>query len=209
MELDGMTGRFLRISEVIAKMAYVNLLWILFTVLGLGLFGLMPATVGLFSVTRKWVIGEKDIPVFATFWKNYRKEFFNSNLLGIILFAIGYILYVDLTYLPTDGILFTIIRGGLIVCGLLFLIILLYIFPVYVHYKWNKRMYLKYALLLGASYPHFTLCIFIGMAVLYFALIAIPGLIPFFSISILSYIIMWISYKVIQKVEELQAAQLN
>ena len=98
MEMEGLTGRFLRICEVISRLAYANLLWILFTVLGLGIFGFMPATVALFTVTRKWVMGDRDIPVFKTFWNTYRKEFFKSTLFGVVLFAIGYIIYIDLAF---------------------------------------------------------------------------------------------------------------
>lgn len=209
MEFEGLTGKFLRISEVISKLAYVNLLWILFTILGFGLLGFMPATVALFAVTRKWVIGEQDIPVFSTYWKTYRREFLKSNLLGIALFVIGFILYVDLAFLPSDGIFYTLLRFGIIICSFLFFIVLLYIFPVYVHYDWKNKLYLKYALLLGASYPHFTFSMIVGIAGLYFILMLIPGIIPLFSISILAYITMWVSYRVFKKVERTQTVEVN
>lgn len=206
MEFSGMTGWFYRISEVISRMAYVNLLWILFTLLGLGVFGFMPATVGLFAVIRKWVMGDKDIPVFATFWENYRTEFLKSNLLGLILFIIGYILYIDLVNLPSGGI-FTIFRIGLVVITILYAITLLYIFPIYVHYEWKIREYLKYSLILGAGHPHFTLLMIIGIGALYYFSFKIPGIIPFFSVSILAYIIMWTAYRVIKKIQDMQAAE--
>ena len=195
-----LTGRFMKVCEVISRMAYVNLLWIFFTILGLGVLGIMPATVSLFAITRKWVMSEQDIPVFKTFWQTYRKEFIKSNLLGVILFAIGYILYIDLAFLPVGGF-FKVIRWGLIVCGLLYIIILLYIFPIYVQYEWKNRLYIKYALLLGAAHPHYTLLMIIGVVALYYISAMIPGLIPFFSIALLSYIVMWTSYRVIKRIE--------
>src|SRR5690625_1995366 len=69
---DGLSGRLYRICEVITKFAYVNILWFVFTLLSLIIFGFMPATVALFSVTRKWVMGDMDVPVFSTFWGTYR-----------------------------------------------------------------------------------------------------------------------------------------
>ena len=195
-----MTGRLFKICEVISKLAYVNLLWILFTLLGLGIFGVMPATIALFAVNRKWIMGERDIPVFTTFYKVFRQEFFKSTYLGVILFAIGYILYIDLAYLPTGGIL-SVLRWGLIICSLLYIIMLLYILPIYVHYEWKKRLYIKYAFLLGASHPHYTLLMIIGIVVLYYIMITVPGLIPFFSVSILSYIVSWIAFQVLMKIE--------
>lgn len=204
VELEGLTGRFLRICEVISKLAYANLLWILFTLLGLGIFGFMPATVALFTVTRKWVMGNRDIPVFKTFWTTYRQEFFKSTLFGAMLFVIGYIIYIDLTFSPTGG-LFTLLRIALFACGVAYVILLLYIFPIYVHYNWSKRLYIKYALLIGISYPHYTFVLLAGIAALYYLCISIPGVIPFFSVSLLSYMMMWFVYKVIQKMELAQS----
>src|SRR5690625_6922967 len=88
-----MMGRVFRWCEGIMRLAYVNLLWILFTILGLGIFGIFPATIALFAVTRKWVMGDRDIPVFSTFWQTFRKEFLKSTLLGWVLFVIGYMIY--------------------------------------------------------------------------------------------------------------------
>lgn len=205
MELEGLTGQFYRISLVISRMAYINILWIIFTLLGLVVFGFMPATVGLFAVIRKWLMGEKDVPIFPTFWKNYRQEFLKSNLLGLILFAIGYILYVDFAFLPAGGF-YTFLRVVLVMATILYAIVLLYIIPVYVHYDWKLRLHIKYALLLGAGHPHFTLLMIIGGGALYYVCTVIPGIIPFFSISILAYIMMWIAYIVIKKMEEMQVA---
>src|SRR5690625_1481322 len=205
MELEGLTGQFYRVSLVISRMAYINILWIIFTLLGLIVFGFMPATVGLFAVIRKWLMGEKDIPIFSTFWMNYRREFLKSNLLGLILFVIGYILYIDFTFLPAGGF-YTFIRVGLVMVTILYAIILLYIFPVYVHYEWKLRLYLKYALLLGAGHPHFTFLMIIGGGALYYVCTLIPGIIPFFSVSILAYIMMWTAYVVIKKMEDMQVA---
>ena len=142
MQLMGMTGKFFRVCEVISKLAYVNLLWIFFTVLGLGVFGFMPATIALFAVTRKWVMGDKDVPVFKTFWTTYRKEFFKSHAIWSC-FVCNRLHYLFRScILPTGG-LFNLLRLGVFIFGLLYAIVLLYIFPIYVHYDWKKRLYLN------------------------------------------------------------------
>jgi len=201
-----MMGRVFRWCEGIMRLAYVNLLWILFTILGLGIFGIFPATIALFAVTRKWVMGDRDIPVFSTFWQTYRKEFLKSTLLGWVLFVIGYMIYVDLALLPTGGFL-DVVRWGIVICGLLYIIILFYIFPIYVHFHWKNRHYIKYALLLGASHPHYTLLMIIGIGALYYIVMSIPGLLPFFSVSILAYIMMWTVYQVIKNIEKKQSKE--
>lgn len=204
--LFGLNGRLFRYCEIISRFAYVNILWIAFTILGLGVFGIMPATAAMFSVVRKWVMKELDIPIFKTFWGNYRKEFVRSNLIGLILFMIGYILYVDFALLPTGG-LFTLLRIALMVVGLLFIIVLLYIFPIFAHYDWKKRLYIKYALILGSAHPHYTLLMVFLMGAIYYISMSFPGLIPFFSGSVTAYVMMWTAYQVIKRMEEVHAAK--
>ncbi len=203
MKLGGLSGEFFKISEWISRLAYVNFLWLVFSLAGLIFFGIMPATVALFTIIRKWVLGQNDIPVFSLFWKTYRKEFMKSNLLGAILAICGYMLYVDLALIPTEGIFYTAIRFGVLVISISFLILLLFIFPVYVHYNWKLTMYLKYAFILGASYPHFTFGMMICLFLLYFALTIVPGVIPFFSVSLLAFIVMWMANHVFTKAENL------
>lgn len=206
MELEGMTGRFYSICEIISRLAYANLLWIGFTLLGLGIFGFMPATTALFAVTRKWIMGERDVPIFKTFWATYRKEFLKSNMYGAVLFFIGYIIYVDLVLLPTGG-LFSVLRTAIFICGIIYFIMLLYIFPIYVHYDWKKSQYVKYALLIGVSHPHYTVLMGVGVASLYHLCMKFPGIIPFFSMSLLAYVMMWTVYKVIRRLEVAQQVQ--
>jgi uncharacterized membrane protein YesL len=203
MKLGGLSGRFFLISEWISRFAYINFLWIAFSLAGLVAFGLMPATVALFSVTRKWILGQTDFPIFQTFANTFRKEFIKSNMLGLILFLFGYMLYVDLAYIPAEGILLTLLRFSVLTIAFFFIIILLYIFPVYVHYNWKTLSYIKYALILGASYPHFTFGMMIAMFILYILLSILPGVIPFFSVSLLAYLVMYISYQVFSKADNL------
>ncbi len=80
MELTGLWGAFYRVSLIISKLAYVNVLWILFSLAGLILLGVAPATVALFSVTRAWARKEWDIPVFQTFWSVYKQEFWKASV---------------------------------------------------------------------------------------------------------------------------------
>lgn len=81
MELNGFVGVLYRTSEWIMRLVYLNLLWIAFSLLGIVLFGFFPATAAMFSVVRKWIMGETDVRVFKEFWQTYRKEFWKSNRL--------------------------------------------------------------------------------------------------------------------------------
>ncbi|WP_077617167.1 YesL family protein [Bacillus sinesaloumensis] len=200
--LGGLDSPFYRWCGAISRLIYLNVLWLLFTVMGLVIAGFVPATVALFSITRKWIMGEEDIPVFSTFWSVYKKEFFKSNLLGLTLFIAGYILYVDLVFLPTTSVFYMVVRYALIAICSVFIVILLYIFPIYVHFNGSIKTYIKHSVMYGLSHPLVTFSMMLGIMLLYIGFTYVPSLIPFLSVSILAYFIMWLALKVFARIEE-------
>src|SRR5699024_11923190 len=100
--MDDFVGGFYRLCVWVTRFAYVNVLWFLFTFLGLVFLGAMPSTVAMFAVIRKWVTGVKEVPIFKTFLESYLTEFVKANMLGYILFGIGAQLYIDLKFLSTQ-----------------------------------------------------------------------------------------------------------
>ncbi|MEC3605505.1 YesL family protein [Bacillus glycinifermentans] len=199
MEQNNSMGRVMNFCEWVVRFAYTNVLWFMFTLLGFGLFGFMPATTALFSVMRKWIMGHTDIPVFKTFWRAYRGEFFRSNAIGLILAAAGTIIYVDLAFIYPENAFLHILRFVIMTFGFLFFIMLFYLFPLLAHFDWKKRMYLKFSLILGVSYLQYTLTMMAICAALYVAFSYLPGIVPFFSVSLLSYTVMWLAYQVLKK----------
>ncbi|MCC9089260.1 YesL family protein [Bacillus sp. A015] len=201
MDHDGSMSRMLLMCEWVMRLAYTNLLWLLFTLLGLGVFGFMPATTALFSVMRKWIQGHEQVKVFRTFWKVYREEFVRSNLIGVVLLMIGTIIYVDLAYIYPTSWFLHVLRFAIYIFGFLFIVSLFYIFPLLAHYDWKKRLYLKFSLLLGLSYLQYTLSMLVFSAILFVLFAYLPGIVPFFSVSILAYGNMWLAYQVFKKIE--------
>lgn len=183
---------YYRISEWIMRFAYLNVLWLLFTVLGLGIFGLLPATVAMFSVVRKWVYHEEDIKMFSLFRKIYIYEFFRVNLLGAILFVIGYLLSIELHILrSTEEVMYFIASFGVVGLFIFYFTTILYFFPVFVHFNLRKRDYIKWPFLIGLTHPVLTLVLFIGISLLlYIIYITVPAMLLFFGGSIPSYLVM-------------------
>lgn len=203
MEFNGLVGGIYRVSEWIMRLAYANLLWILFTIMGLGIFGVFPSTVGLFAVVRKWVMGETDIPVFKTYWKVFRDEFGKGNLLGYIFLIIGYVIYIDLRFFQSHhSIIFLILSYFMIILAFLFILTMLYFIPVYVHFDLKKYQYLKQAFLIVILQPFGTILMVLGALAVYYLMTYVPGLIPFFSASLMTYVLMWIAYRVFDRLEK-------
>ena len=181
----------------VLMLVYLQLLWFLFTLAGAVVLGIGPSTYAMFAVLRKWIRGDKDIPIFKTFLKVYRTDFKEANFIAISYMAAGIILYIDLLYIESQAL-----RGFLLVIGFLYLISLLFIFPMLVHFEMDKvRDKLKYSLIIGISYLQYSLVLIIMLGVVYFLLFMIPGILTFIGISIGAYLIMWMTHQVFKKIE--------
>jgi uncharacterized membrane protein YesL len=203
MERNRLLTGIYNLCKWITHFAYMNILWVLFTLLGGVVFGIIPSTVAMFAIARKTAMGEEDIPVFKTFWGTYRSEFLRSNLLGLILTGIGLVWYFDLHFFRQfEGSIYTIMNYAMMMLGMVFFILLIYVFPVYVHYDLKLYQYLTYALKIGFLRPASVVFMFVGTLCTYYFLIYLPGLIPLFGITFFVYFNMWIAYKSFQNIEE-------
>ncbi|MFC4323903.1 YesL family protein [Litchfieldia salsa] len=199
----GLMNGFYTISLIISRLAYLNLLWMIFTIAGLVVFGLFPATAAMFSVTRKWVMKDTDIPIFKTFWQSYKSEFIKSNLLGLVLVLIGGILFFDLRFFQSANIgIWGILYMPLLAVTFIYALVLLYVFPIFVHFDITIRQILKNAFLMMVLNPLSTIMMILSFISIYFLIMNIPGLIPFFTGSVLAYAMMFFSYRAIEKVQQ-------
>jgi uncharacterized membrane protein YesL len=203
MERNRLLTGIYNLCKWITHFAYMNILWFLFTLLGGVVFGIIPSTVAMFAIARKTAMGEEDIPVFKTFWGTYRSEFLRSNLLGLILTVIGLVWYFDLHFFRQfEGSIYTIMNYAMMMLGMVFFILLIYVFPVYVHYDLKLYQYLTYALKIGFLRPASVIFMFVGTLCTYYFLIYLPGLIPLFGITFFVYFNMWIAFKSFLNIEE-------
>lgn len=70
--------------ENITKFFYLNILFILFTLAGLVIFGIGPSIKASYYLVNKW-LDEEEPEIFETFKKIYLKYFFKSNLIFLSL----------------------------------------------------------------------------------------------------------------------------
>jgi uncharacterized membrane protein YesL len=195
-------SKLFTICEWIMKFAYVNLLWLLFTVAGLFVFGFMPATVSLFTIVRKWQMKQAEVPVWDTFLSIYKKEFTKSNLLGFMLVIWAGFILLDLHFVNgLEGSLQMVFFVPLLIISVLYLINLMYLFPVYVHYDLRVTEYIKNSCFLGILNPHLTLILAASAGSIIFLLLYSPALIPFFSAVSITWILMYGGMYSFRKIE--------
>lgn len=191
--MDRIAVSYYNFGKKAMNLLLLNFLWVIFTLLGLGIFGLLPATTAVFSITRKWARNEEGFPIFKTFWKTYKKEFVQSNLYGLVFAGVTYLLLVSYRILQTQ-IALPYLIASYIVIGLLLLVLVgvTYFFPIYVHFDLKKSDYLKWPLIIGINHPILTLLLVGGVGLLqYLAMQYSPGILLFIGTSLTAYIISW------------------
>ncbi|WP_062108931.1 YesL family protein [Bacillus niameyensis] len=196
---------FLIVSEWVLRLIWTNLLWIGFTLLGLGIFGIMPATVAMFSVTRKWTKKEFDFSIWHQFKDTYFKEWVPSNKVGIIFALIGAFLFLDLSFAEQmQGFFSLILYIFFLFLFLIFFLTLIFFFPLYVQYAFKTKEYVKQAFIHAIASVKDTLIILLGLAFIAYFFSRLPGLIPFMGGVLPAYLIMAICMKRFRKMENKQ-----
>lgn len=193
---------FQTFSEWLLRLIWTNLLWIAFTVLGLGIFGIMPATVAMFTVVRRWTMGETDIAVWPLFKETYFKEWKKTNLIGVIFAAIGVFLFLDLSFSEQmTGFLSLFLYVFFLALMLVYGLTLLFFFPIYVQYTFPIKDYIKQSLFHAIASIKDLFILVLGFVCIGFLFTKVPGLIPFIGGVLPSYWIMKVCMSRFKKLE--------
>ncbi|SHM67906.1 YesL family protein [Gracilibacillus kekensis] len=188
-------------TEWITRFAYVNILWMAFTIVGLGIFGLFPATVAMFTLIRQWIMGNTDEPVFTRFWQTYRKEFLKSNLIGLVFYVIGLLFYINFQFIQFyQGGFYDVVKVPLYIFMLAISLTLLYIIPTFVHYELRFLDIWKNAFLVMLIHPLHNISMVVGAGAVLYVMYSFPGSLFFFGASLVGYIIMGTCYHAFRKV---------
>jgi uncharacterized membrane protein YesL len=202
-----MTGlsfeKIIKITELITEFVMLNVMWFAGCILGGVIFGWAPSTVALLTVIRNKIMKKEYYGVLRSFWTTYKKEFVKSNILGVVCMLFLVIVSINKINfdLQPEGI-FTILSvistiARVLICG-----IILYMFPLYVHYNMDLKEYFIRALNLLVVKPFVTICIILWSFLVYVIIMRIPGLIVVFGVSVYFYGIMAINYQFFMKNEQ-------
>ncbi|MCJ7842235.1 YesL family protein [Lederbergia sp. NSJ-179] len=192
-------------SEWLLRLIWTNLLWIGFTLLGLGILGFMPATVAMFTVLRKWTMKEFDTPIWPLFTSTYFKEWKKSNKIGVIFALIGLFLFLDLSFSEQmKGFFSLFLYVFFLFLFLIYFLTLAFFFPLYVQYTFTIKEYIKQSLIHAIASIKDIIILLLGLIFIGYLLTKIPGLIPFLGVVLPSYWIMTICMKRFRKLEKQQ-----
>ncbi|AQQ52383.1 YesL family protein [Planococcus lenghuensis] len=201
------TSSFLyNVVDWIAKFAFLNVLWIAFSLLGAVVLGVFPATAALFAVIRQWLKGNAGMPVFATFWRYYRQEFIKSNLLGLFVWLMLVLIGLDVLYIQAAGGDLAWTHIPLFAFMLLVVLFLFYLFPVFVHYDIPNSQVVKNAFLLMLVNPLTSIMIIFCLVPLFIIMRAFPATAFIFGASSYAFITMWLCLNTFNKANERAAS---
>jgi len=191
-----------RYLKVILQMAWLNVLWFIFTLLGLVIGGVFPATTSAMSVAQKWLQDGKINSTYPTFKKTYKTEFKKSNFIGFSIVSIMILLYLNYYALLQFGKQMPII----IVFAYYLLIILfsflcVWLFPLLSRYQAKVVQHFKNAFIIGLiKFPSTLAMIGSVFLIIYFSLM-IPSLILFFSVSLIALSMAFFSSRVFEEID--------
>ncbi|WP_226530042.1 YesL family protein [Metabacillus niabensis] len=191
--MKGLGIKYVQLGEWCLNLFLLNCLWFIFSLVGVFLLGVFPATVALFAVLRKLTMESKEeVRIFHLFWKTYKSEFIRGNILGYVWAILGAALLIDVRVLHQVEMTFIhqALTITLYLLLVLYLFITFYLFPIYVHYNLKFLEYYKYAFVLVIGRPIKTILLFASMLLIYFLFSLIPGLIPVFGVSFIGFVLM-------------------
>ncbi|MCF6408427.1 YesL family protein [Pseudalkalibacillus salsuginis] len=203
MEMGRLLNGVMNFCKWVTHFAVLNLMWIGCTLLGGVIFGIAPSTVAMYAISRKAVEGEGEIHVVRLFWCIFRKEFFRANGLAGVLTVFGLLWYFDMHFFRQfEGGIYTVMDYFMMILGLVYIILLMYILPVYVHYDLKLFQYFKQALMIGFLRPGNLILMLVCVLSTYYFFISFPGFIPIFGFTIFAHLNMWLAFKCFESIEE-------
>ncbi|WP_082233004.1 YesL family protein [Halobacillus massiliensis] len=197
MNVDNIVKNLDKLLMWITKLTLLNMLWFLYSVLGLVVGGVFPATVSALGVAKKWLAGEREIKTHLMFKEIFKREFKSANKLGWTLTIIGILLYINYRLIDNDqGQLSILVPAAFYIIVFLYLLITLWSFPMLTYYQTTTFKYIKNSLVIGLTKLHISLAIGVLLFAVTYHSLNIPVLFLFFYISSCAIGWMWLAIRV-------------
>lgn len=192
MELRGFMGGLYRLTEWIMRLAYINVLWLAFSIFSpvfllltlyainpataeqgfyfqtfmlMGIvapFTFFPATSAMFAIVRKFVQGVDDSPVFRTFFKGFKENYLKSMIAGIIFVVSCFMIYINYNFYLGQKGTWQVLSVLFLVLTIIVVITLFYFFCFVVHIDAKFFRLIKNALLMTIGNPIGSIVILFG-----------------------------------------------
>ena len=168
-----------RFSQLLLKLCYACYLNLLWFVCSIPIVTIGASTTALYYASLK-VVRDEDSHVAALFFRSFRQNFKQATVLwlillgaGLFLGADGYILYhLRLSSNGTMAVMWTLILAVVIAAGVVYVIVLEYVFPLLASVANTNKAMLKNAFLIGTHYLFATILVFAVHFAMFFVVVA-------------------------------------
>jgi uncharacterized membrane protein YesL len=132
------------------RLLALNLLWIALTVIGIGIFGWLPATLTVIYILKSWLHQKTPVRSVKQYGSLYWKHFKKAQKLNAVLVVFVLVAYMDFFFFVDQSpIVASVGIGFLMSVCLAVLILLLYVLPIYSEPDASLRFALQKGLRLG------------------------------------------------------------
>lgn len=178
--------------DTLVWIACLNVLWIVFTVLGGVVLGFGPSTAAAQVLVRDKVRGGA-APLVRRFAKEYARNFGKGNALGLPLAAVGVALTLNWGYFSAGWDLGSqIVSAGVLMVALFGAGVTCYLFPMFARYSLSVPQYFLMSSRFAMRHLAGTVILLFVTATALFVCRSVPGLVPFFGIGAWLYVTGWL-----------------
>ena len=168
-----------KFSQLLLKLCYACYLNLLWFVCSLPVVTIGASTTALYYAALK-IVRDEDTHVGAMFFRSFRENFKQATVLWLILLAAGlflagdgYILYhLRQSSTGTPAVFWTLILAVVIAAGVVYAIVLEYVFPLLASVCNTNTAMLKNAFLIGTHYLFATILVFAVHFAMFFVVVA-------------------------------------
>lgn len=154
-------------------------------------FLLFPATAGMFTIARKWVMGDVDVPLIKTYFRGYKENYLQSMLGGLFFVLLGTITYINFQfYLKQSGSI-SMLSFLFIVFALIILAAAIQFFSIMVHFHMKFWQIVKNSFLITIGNPGMTLFLFASNFIVGYISMQFEFLVVFFMGSTMAMVSYW------------------
>ena len=176
MKFFSYESKFSQLLLKICYSCYLNLLWFLCS---LPIVTVGASTTALYYASLK-LVREEDSSLTRQFFRSFRENFRQATVLWLILLGVGlflgadgYILYhLRLSAAGPLAVMWTLILAVVIAASVVYVIVLLYVFPLLASVSNTNRAMLKNAFLIGTHYLFATILVFAVHFAMFFVVVA-------------------------------------
>jgi len=192
--------------DALMWIAALNFAWLVFTLLGGVLLGFAPSTVAASTLVRRRTRGDVVHPLTA-FWAVYRAEFVRANALLLpVALAMASLLF-SLQFFVRGGDALSVVLAALAIVLLAFCAAASAVLvPLYCNYELPVRRYVPAAVSFTLANPLLLVLSLATVAGVLAVSWALPGIVPFFTVGLLSYFSTRLSLDFFDRNEKRRAA---